>query len=88
MPHLFKKKIHSIWMKNEYTSLSMGGKCNHRSLKICTVLYKHKMIQPKLRNSECLTLQDTSSPQVTEISTLAVGPEEAHRGSHSHPLIS
>ena len=25
MPHLYKK-IHSIWMKNEYTRLSMGGK--------------------------------------------------------------
>lgn len=46
------------------------------------------MVQPKLRNSEYLKLQDTSSLLVTGISTLAVGPEEAHRGSHSHPLLS
>ena len=46
------------------------------------------MVQPKLRNSEYLKLQDTSSLLVTGISTLAVGPEEAHRGSHGHPLLS
>lgn len=45
------------------------------------------MVQPKPRNSECLKLQDTSAPLVPESPTLAVGPGEAHRGSHSHPLL-
>lgn len=75
-------------MKNEYTSLNMGKKikCNHRSLKIYTILYKHKMVQPRLRNSECLILQGMSSLLATKISTLAVGLEEASSRSHSRPL--
>ena len=77
-------------MKNEYTSLNMGKKikCNHRSLKIYTILYKHKMVQARLRNSECLKLQGMSSLLATKISTLAVGLEEASSRGHSHPLYS
>lgn len=48
------KKIHSMWMKDEYITPNMGKniKRNNISLQIYTIVRKDKVVAPKLRNSE------------------------------------